>query len=149
MNPAEPLPRFELRRLAWADEELGSIDLPAGPMRLRTSFGSGLTVRPGDPPGIVWAVGDRGPNLKVGTLVRLYGLESMRPFLALEGAKVMPRLDIGPSIAKLHVGDDRVELVSAHRLVDEDGSPVVGLPIPDGEHARREPALDLAGGPLD
>src|SRR5688572_15131243 len=133
MTSAESLPGFVLRRLAWADEDLGTIDCPAGPMRLCTSFGSGLTTRPGDPPGIVWAVGDRGPNLKVRTLVQRYGLERMRPLLSLEGAKVMPRLDIGPAIARLRVGDERVDLLSVHRLVDDDGTAVLGLPIPGGE----------------
>ena len=89
-------------------------------MKLRTSFGSGLARRPGDPPGEIWGVGDRGPNIKVRTLLDLYGAEQMRPIAERVGAKVMPRLDVGPQIARLRIVGDRIELVESlglHRRI--------------------------------
>jgi hypothetical protein len=139
------MPAFRVQRLAWADEDLGSIALPHAEMKLRASFGSGLTRGEQDPPGIVWAVGDRGPNLKIKTMVEHYGADWLKPMAGQGGAKVMPRLDIGPRIAQLRVHADRVELVSSTRLTDAQGEPVSGLPVPGSEHAISEPALDLEG----
>jgi len=138
-----------VRRLAWADEEMGAIPMPKGTLRMVMGFGSGLTRRRDDPPGMFWAVGDRGPNLKAETLVERYGLERMRDIEHADGAKVMPRLDLGPAIAKLLVVEDRVELVETVRLTDAEGAPVSGLPAPAGEHARCEPAFDLDARPIE
>ena len=149
MKPGDPPIALTAKQLAWSDELLGVIDLPAGRMELRSSFGSGLTRRADDPPGIVWGVGDRGPNIKPKTLVKLYGVERMRALLDRPGAKVMPRPDLGPQIARLRVIGDHVELVASHRLGDARGMPVSGLPIPGGEQARREPVFDLDGRELD
>ena len=145
MNPGDqPIP-FTAERLAWRDEDLGTIDFPFRPMKLRSSFGSGLVRRAGDPAGIVWGVGDRGPNIKPKVLVERYGLDRMEPLLDKSGAKVMPRVDLGPQIARLRVAGDRVELLETVKLCDQDGVPVSGLPIPGGDHARREPVFDLDG----
>jgi hypothetical protein len=114
-------------------------------MVLSASFGSGLARRPGDPPDIVWGVGDRGPNLKVKVALKRYGLEHLRALQEAEGAKLMPRPDIGPTLAELRVLEDRVELVRTIRLTNEDGTLVSGIPTPGGEHAKCEPALSLEG----
>jgi hypothetical protein len=140
---------WSVERLDWADEPLGGIELPKGTMRFRSGFGSGLSRRAGDPPGIVWAVGDRGPNLKVKAAVKLYGLDRLEPLKKEEGAKIMPRLDLGPAIAELRVADGRVELLRRLRIADASGRPVSGLPVPGGLHTRCEPAFDLDGEPLD
>lgn len=140
---------WTVERLDWADEALGEIQLPKRAMRFRSGFGSGLSRRPGDPPGIVWAVGDRGPNIKVKTALKLYGLDRLEPLRSVEGAKIMPRLDLGPAIAELRVADGRVELVRSLRIADAEGEPVSGLPVPGGPHTRCEPAFDLDGEPLD
>ncbi len=136
---------WTVERLDWTDEPLGEIDLPKRTMRFRSGFGSGLSRRPGDPPGLVWAAGDRGPNIKVKTAVELYGLDRLGRLASEEGAKIMPRLDLGPGIAQLRVADGRVELVRTVRISDSGGRPVSGLPVPGGPHMRHEPAFDLDG----
>ena len=140
---------YAVRRLAWSDPDLGSIPCPKRPMPIRASFGSGLAIRKGDPPGIVWGVGDRGPNLKVKTAVEHYGLEQLRGQLSADGAKVMPRLDLGPALAQLRVLEDRVELIRTLRLRTHGGDPLPGVPTPAGEHAVCEPALTLDGERLE
>lgn len=142
-------PSCKLQRLAWQDELLGSIELPKKTLRLTRSFGSGLSRRSGDPPGEVWAVGDRGPNLKIETLVEHYGAYHLEPLRSLGGAKVMPRLDVGPAIARLRVTGDGVELVEMITVTDRGGRPLSGLPMPGSEHSVSEPALSLAGERLD
>ena len=127
---------------------LGTIELPRGPLIIRESFGSGLSRRAGDPPGMVWAAGDRGPNLKIETLLERYGAEHLAPLGSIAGAKVMPRLDVGPRIAQLRVAGDTVEIVAAMPVRDADGAPVSGLPMPGSAHRASEPAFDLDGRPI-
>lgn len=141
----DDLPRFRISRLEWQDEVLGSIALPRAPLRLVRSFGSGLAHRASDPPGEFWAIGDRGPNLKIETLIERYGADHLAALRSLAGAKVMPRLDIGPELARLKLNGDSVELLEAFPVTDQEGYPISGLPMPGSEHAANEPALTLAG----
>lgn len=134
--------------LLWADEPLGEIALPKRTMRLRSGFGSGLSRRPGDPTGTVWAIGDRGPNLKVETAIDLYGLDRLERLRDEDGAKIMPRPDLGPALAELRIAEDRVELIRSFSIIDPGGRAVSGLPIPGGLHTLCEPAFDLDGEPL-
>ncbi|HEX9933095.1 MAG TPA: hypothetical protein VGB08_09660, partial [Allosphingosinicella sp.] len=68
------MPPFRLDRLSWSDLPLGEVVLPKGRMSIRSGFGSGLARRPGDPPETVWAVCDRGPNIKVKSAVEDWGV---------------------------------------------------------------------------
>ena len=136
---------YTIQRLAWDDPSLGIVDCPKQPMPIRASFGSGLARRRDDLPGRVWGVGDRGPNLKIKTAVERYGLDHLREHRGASGAKLMPRPDIGPAIAELQVHEDRVELLRIIRLTAAGGNPISGLPIPGGEHAKAEPALNFEG----
>jgi hypothetical protein len=138
----------EVTRLKWVDPDLGSLELPGGTLRIRAGFGSGLAIRAGDPPGRVWAVCDRGPNIKIDAAIERFGLASLVHLRHLEGAKVMPRLDLGPAVAELQVGEDSVELVRTLRLAIQSGTPLSGLPLLGTEHGRCEPALSLEGADL-
>ena len=144
-EPGECELSWTVERLDWTDEPLGEIDLPKRTMRFRSGFGSGLSRRAADPPGVVWAAGDRGPNIKVKDAVKLYGLDRLEPLRGEAGAKIMPRLDLGPAIAELRVAGSRIELVRSLRIADTAGRPVSGLPVPGGPHTRHEPAFDLDG----
>lgn len=137
-------PRYRVQRLEWRDLELGTIDFPARPMRLLSGFGSGMTRRPGDPAGMVWAVSDRGPNVSPTVMAERYGVAGMEA-IGARGAKVMPCTKIGPAIACLRVSDGAVELVEELRLTDGSGAPVSGLPPRSSDHAQSEPAYDVAG----
>jgi hypothetical protein len=145
----EELHRFTLERLQWSDEELGSVSLPKAELRFTQSFGSGLSRRASDPPGEIWATGDRGPNLKIDTLLERYGAEHLKPLEGEYGAKVMPRLDVGPRVARLKVDAGRVELIESFPVTDRDGNPVSGLPMSGSEHAGSEPAFDLDGNRIE
>jgi hypothetical protein len=114
-------------------------------MRLTLGVGSGLARRPGDPPGRIWGIGDRGPNIKIAAAVQRYGLEHLRPLAGVDGAKVLPRPDLGPTLAELQVGAAGVELVRTLRLTTSDGRPLSGLPLPGSREADMEPAFDLDG----
>lgn len=134
----------EITRLAWQDPDLGALDLPGGRLNVRAGFGSGLSRRPGDPPGRVWAVCDRGPNIKLKPAVARFGLDALALHFESDGAKLMPRLDLGPALAELQVERDRVTLVRTLRLRTAAGKPLSGLPMP-GPHAEQEPVFGLGG----
>ena len=141
-------PSWTVTRLAWSDRELGTIEMPKRPLVLREGFGSGLSTRPGNPSGTVWAVCDRGPNFKVSSARKLYGAEGLEELGLSNGAKIMPRTDIGPALAELRVGTDRVELVRTIRLSIAHGKPLPGVPVPAGEGAECEDAFALDGSPI-
>ncbi|MEG3148425.1 esterase-like activity of phytase family protein [Sphingomonas sp. ZT3P38] len=132
-------------RLAYVDELLGSLDLPGGTLRVTRGLGSGLARRAGDAVERVWAIGDRGPNLKLPFAIERYGLEQLRRHAGLAGAKLMPFPGIGPAISELHVSDGRVACVRTIPLRDRSGRPLSGLPVP-GPFS--EPAFDLAAARL-
>jgi hypothetical protein len=143
-----PVPRCTIERLQWQDRALGSVPLPRAPLTFLESFGSGLSRRACDPPGYFWAAGDRGPNLKVKTLLSRYGATHLAALGAVSGAKVMPRLDIGPRIARLRIDGDSVALVQSFPVQGDTGRPVSGLPMPASLHTISEPAFDLDGRPI-
>ncbi|MGH6999232.1 MAG: esterase-like activity of phytase family protein, partial [Phenylobacterium sp.] len=136
---------FKVERLKWRDHVLADIPLPKGVLRITLGVGSGLSRRADDPPGRLWAIGDRGPNLKVKMAVEDYGLEHLARLADLDGAKIMPRPDLGPTIAELNVEGDAVRLVRTLPLRTPGGRPMSGLPLPGGGEAEMEPTFDLEG----
>jgi hypothetical protein len=65
---------FSAQRLAWRDISLGVVKLANGHrMRLTLGLGSGLSRRSGEPKATVWAIADRGPNLKIKLAIKRYG----------------------------------------------------------------------------
>jgi uncharacterized protein YjiK len=138
------LPRPEVTELRWRDPPLAEIATPKGRMRLTLGVGSALSRRPGDPPGRVWGLGDRGPNIKVSGAVKRYGLDHLKPLRDLAGAKVLPLPDFQPLIAELQVHEDHVELLRTLPLATGHG-PLSGRALPGSAEAVMEPTFDLAG----
>ena len=139
------MPDAHVTELAYHDEELACLVFPGGTLRVTRGIGSGLSRRAGDPEGVVWAVGDRGPNLKLPLAIERYGVAGLAAHADTPGAKLMPCPQIGPAITELHVGRHRVTARRTHPLRDAAGRPLSGLP-PAGTDARAaEPALGLDG----
>ncbi len=139
---------FTAQRLTWRDISLGVIPLANGNrMRLTLGLGSGLSQRVGDPKGTIWAITDRGPNLKIKPAVERYGLEHLKPLKTVDGAKIMPRPDIGPTICQLRMDGDAVRLVRRIPLRGKSGRAISGLPIRVGT-ADVEPVFDIKGDAL-
>jgi hypothetical protein len=132
-------------RLTWTDHVLDEVGTPRGRLAITLGLGSGLARRAGDPPGVVWAIGDRGPNIKVGPAVEDHGLTHLSGLAGREGAKIMPRPAIGPMLAQLRVDGDTVICLQVLPLRDATGAAFDGLPGPGGDTAAMEPAFDLSG----
>ena len=130
--------------LRWDEVPLGEVDFPKKRLKLSAGFGSGLATRQGDPPDRVWAICDRGPNIKLSDARELYGWEAPPEFAHRDGAKLMPRPDIGPSLALLRIEDGAIGVEKIVRLKTLNGD-VSGLPIPESGHAECEPVLDVEG----
>jgi hypothetical protein len=137
-----------IHRLDWQDPPITPLAGPGGGMMLSYGFGSGLATRPGGPPGQVWAIGDRGPNIKVKQAIALHGLDHLAPLGDVPGAKIMPRPDIGPILAELRIEGDAVVLVRMLPLSTGDGGLVSGLANPGSDSLLSEPVFDLAGQPI-
>jgi hypothetical protein len=133
--------------LRWTEPPLGEVAAPRGPVRCTLGVGSALARRPADPPGRVWGLGDRGPNLKIATAISRYGLDHLAPLKDLPGAKVLPLPTFQPALAELQVDDERVALIRVLPLRTPAG-PLSGLPLPGSAEAAMEPAFDIAGRPL-
>lgn len=104
----------------WRDISIGVIALANGSsMRLTLGLGSGLSHRSGDPKSVIWAIADRGPNLKIKPAIERYGLEYLKPLKKVDGAKIMPRPDVGPAICQLRldVKVSEIAVVAPDRLV--------------------------------
>jgi hypothetical protein len=137
-----------VERLVWTDTIIGQRDVPAGKLILRSGYGSGLARRSGDTPGMFWAVGDRGPNLKIDAAIELYGLHHLSPLRDVPGAKVMPQPSIGPALAQFQLVRNEVRLIRELRLATSDGTPLSGLAHPGSDALLSEPVFDLSGTPL-
>jgi len=137
-------PSFRIERLHWRDEDLGEIVTPRARLAITRGVGSGLSRRPGAPPGLIWAITDRGPNIKMAQAIDEFGLAHLERLRDCVGAKLMPRPDIGPALCELRIVGENVELVRVMHLRDRDGRTFSGLPIPS-DGANVEPAFDMNG----
>ncbi|MES2055348.1 MAG: esterase-like activity of phytase family protein [Pseudomonadota bacterium] len=137
--------RPHITPLAYTDAVIATLDLPADTLTITRGIGSGLARRAGDAPGIFWAIGDRGPNLKVGPAVKIYGLTAVARHADTEGAKVMPRPDIGPALSELRIEGDAITLLRTLPLRGGSGAALSGLPTPGGATSVSEPAIALDG----
>jgi len=135
-----------IERLAWHDPLLAELPMPRGTMRLTRSLTSGLAQMPGDPDGVFWGVGDRGPNLKPAAALGRYGLTGLAEHAATDGAKVMPLPQAGPALAQFRIEGADVQLLGIAPLHSPTGA-LSGLPLPLPS-AEREPALAIDGSPL-
>jgi hypothetical protein len=142
-----PMPHgltYRVQRLSWRDVVVAEVALPARPLTVTLGLGSGLSRRPGDPPGRIWAIGDRGANLKIPVAIARYGLGHLEPLRRIEGAKVLPLPDLGPTLCELQIVGDAVELVRTLPLTVA-GRPLSGRPSPGGPDAVMEPTFSADG----
>ncbi len=133
-----------VERLAWRDIPQEAIDLPKATLQLTVGLGSGLSQRPSDAAGHVFAVTDRGPNLFVSSAIGDYGLTGLEHLRAVRDAKIMPRPDQGPEIHELLISDGCVVWSRSWPLRTRTRR-FSGLPLPGDT---MEAVFDMQGRPL-
>ncbi|MEG3153206.1 esterase-like activity of phytase family protein, partial [Sphingomonas sp. ZT3P38] len=139
------MPDIKITELVFVDEELARLELPRKTLRITRGIGSGLSRRVGDSPHTAWAIGDRGPNLKLPLAIEHYGLDVLAPHGDKPGAKLMPCPEIGPAIVELHIDPSHVTARRTLVLTDVAGRPLSGLPPAASDALAAEPALGLDG----
>lgn len=117
--------------------DLGTYQHPAGGkvLSLFGGAGSGSYRGPGDPPDILWSVGDRGPNFPCTDAPAVLGLTAAAACpadpargVAAGVGRLYPRPDYAPSIYKLRLGaGDALEVLEVIPLLKSDGTPINGL----------------------
>lgn len=113
-----------IKRLAWRDVHL---DTGVSPQSLTLGLGSGLSRRADDPPGRVFAVTDRGPNIFASQAVDDLGLTRFALFRGERDVKVMLVPQQVPEIVELQVEADEVRLVSRMALKTQTGRGLSGI----------------------
>jgi hypothetical protein len=117
--------------------DLGVYQHPAGG-KILTLFGgagSGSYRGPGDPPNVLWTVGDRGPNFTCGDAPAVLGITAAAacPADPVRGVgvgvgRLYPRPDYAPSIYKLRLErDGLLRVLDVIPLRKLDGTPINGL----------------------
>ena len=134
-----------VEQLEWDDLPIGTVDFPRGPLVLKHGIGSGLARDPVEP-GVVWAIADRGPNMEMDVAAEHYGWPVPHGYDDHSDAKMMPRPDMGPYMARLRIDGARITLLETVRLHGDVG-PIPGVPIA-GSDSGHEPALAMDGSEL-
>ncbi|WP_240008412.1 esterase-like activity of phytase family protein [Pseudaquidulcibacter saccharophilus] len=133
---------ISVTQINYQDEELTSIGLPNGEMKITRGLGSGLTQREGDPKNHFWAIGDRGPNFKVSFAIERLGIKEFEDLKIVEGVKIMPAPHIGPAISELKLDGDTINCLRTFAIKDINGESISGLPSAANPG---ETAVDLSG----
>ncbi len=131
----------KVTRLNYFDEELGRIDLPNHQMIITRGIGSGLARLESDASRF-WAIGDRGPNFKVSTAIKKFGMKNMQKLADQDGVKIMPMPQIGPSFSEMKIEGEYITIVRNIPIIDNENAPISGLPSMDNSG---EIAVDLDG----
>lgn len=110
---------------------LVSVTYPGGKtLNLNLGIGSAAWRDPKDPPGVIWAITDRGPNLDCAGIEELTGLDIGKLCAGDDKAKNFPLPAFTPSIVKLEIGaGDTAKLLETIPLKGKSGKPLTGLPF--------------------
>jgi len=146
--PSGPAPaRPTVTPLDVPDLPLGQAVYPGGKsLRLNLGLGSAAFRSPSDPPGVIWTLTDRGPNIDCGDAPeRITGLTADVICAGDKSAKSFPLPGFAPSIVKLQVGPgDAVAVLERIPLKGRSGKAITGLPNPL-KSIRMEAAYDSSG----
>jgi hypothetical protein len=106
-------------------------------LQLSIGIGSGAFHAPSDPDDVIYTISDRGPNIKCKDSKKLIGKK-----LCKKG-KIFPDPAYSPSIFKLKVDHDQIEVLQRITLKTRHHIPVTGISSPN-----TEAAFDILGHPI-
>jgi len=117
-------------------------------LNLTVGIGSGAFRHPGDPPNVIWTVGDRGPNIECSAMQEVAGV--VPPTCQeVRNGRVYPAPSYAPSIYRVMLlPDSTFRVTDVITLKDRDGRPLNGLLNPL-RTATTETPLDGRGNRLE
>lgn len=117
-------------------------------LNLSVGIGSGAFRHPDDPPGVIWTVGDRGPNIACDEFKSIARIE-LPACREAENGRVYLTPSYAPSIYRVILtGEGAFRITDVITLKDREGLPISGLPNPR-RTGSTEVALDGRGKHLD
>ncbi|MFN0191953.1 MAG: esterase-like activity of phytase family protein [Aestuariivirga sp.] len=117
-------------------------------LQLNLGIGSAAWRDPKDPPGVIWTITDRGPNLDCAGIDEITGLGMEKLCNGDEKAKNFPLPDFAPAIAKIEISTDNIaKLLETIPLKGKSGKPITGLPFTSA-NLKLEAAFDVNGKPI-
>ncbi len=137
--------RVRIDRIAFQDHLLRTLIFPNGALTVTLGFGSGLCAAPGG--GTLFAIGDRGPNIKAKQAEAL-GLSWAAKLndAQRKAAKILIDDTIGPEIAELKFEGETVTLVKSMPLTAPCGRAITGRsPLPHNAVDEYEPVFTARG----
>ncbi len=146
-GPVAPAPGLPtVQTLAMPPMPLAQVTVPGGKtLKLNVGLGSAAFRSPADPPGVIWTLTDRGPNIDCADAQALTGRSTAQICAGDTNAKIFPLPAFTPTLYKLHIGaNGAVAVLAALPLKGTSGKPITGLPNPLA-HATTEAAYDISG----
>ncbi len=142
-------PTATVTEIKAPDLPLPEVTYPGGnTLKLNLGIGSAAWRDPKDPPGVIWTITDRGPNLDCDGIEEITGLGTDKLCAGDKKAKNFPLPDFTITIAKLEIGaDNTAKLLETIPLKGKSGKPVSGLPFTSGNY-KLEAAYDINGAPI-
>ncbi|MFT3987266.1 esterase-like activity of phytase family protein [Aestuariivirga sp.] len=142
-------PVVTVTKIGVPDLPLGTAAYPGGKtLTLNLGIGSGAWRDPKDPPGVIWTITDRGPNIDCSEIEDVAGVTLDKACGGDKTAKNFPLPDFTPTITKLEIGaDNKARVLETLPLKGKSGKPVTGLPFSSGALAL-EAAYDANGKPI-
>jgi hypothetical protein len=130
-----------------ANLPLGVVTFPNGKaMNLTVAMGSAAFRQAGDPPGRLWLMTDRGPNIACTDAKRLIGLEPEQACGGDKASRIYPLAGFVPSLYAVDVGPDLVARINVFvPFKGKSGKPISGRSNPAGGSAKAEQSFATDG----
>lgn len=128
-TPPTP-PRSVATPIQIANLPLGVVTFPNGKaMNLTVALGSAAFRHPKDPPGRLWLMTDRGPNIPCSEAKRFVGIEPEQACAGDRNGRIYPLAGFVPSIYAVDIGQDMVARINVFvPFKGKSGRPVSGRP---------------------
>jgi Esterase-like activity of phytase len=143
---ADSQPRAIATPIQIPNLPLGLVSFPNGKaFNLNVAMGSALHRNPNDPPGRIWMLTDRGPNIDCAEARRIFGQEPETLCPGARIGRVYPLPGFAPSIYGADIGPDNVARIHSFLpLKGKSGKPVSGRP-PAAPNGKNEGAFAMDG----
>lgn len=138
-TPPTP-PRSVATAIQIANLPLGVVTFPNGKaMNLTVALGSSAFRHPKDPPGRLWLMTDRGPNIPCSEARRIVGIEPEQACSGDRNGRIYPLAGFVPSIYAVDIGPDLVARINVFvPFKGRSGRPISGRPHLGGNNPRGE-----------